>query len=36
MNKEQVRSAADTVVGKTKEVVGRASGNKEFELAHDL
>jgi uncharacterized protein YjbJ (UPF0337 family) len=32
MDKEHVKGAADTVVGKTKEVVGHVTGNKKLEI----
>ncbi|PIT77849.1 general stress protein CsbD [Limnohabitans sp. B9-3] len=32
MNKDQVKGRADQAVGKVKEVVGAAVGNKELEL----
>lgn len=31
MDKEHVKGAADNIVGKTKEVAGRATGNKKLE-----
>jgi uncharacterized protein YjbJ (UPF0337 family) len=31
MDKEHVKGAADSVVGKTKEVVGHVTGNKKLE-----
>jgi uncharacterized protein YjbJ (UPF0337 family) len=31
MDKEHVKGAADTVVGKTKEAAGHATGNKKLE-----
>jgi uncharacterized protein YjbJ (UPF0337 family) len=32
MDKEHVKGAADKVIGKTKEVVGHAIGNKKLEM----
>jgi uncharacterized protein YjbJ (UPF0337 family) len=31
MDKEHIKGAADNLVGKTKEVVGKATGNKKLE-----
>jgi uncharacterized protein YjbJ (UPF0337 family) len=33
MNNEHVKGAADTVVGKAKEVAGRVSGDKKLEIS---